>query len=50
MSATTALLASIAIGYLCGSLPWGLWLGRWVRGVDVRRMGSGNLGATNVYR
>jgi len=50
MPAATALLASIAIGYLCGSLPFGLWLGRWVRGVDVRTMGSGNLGATNVYR
>ena len=45
-----AALAPIAIGYLCGSLPWGLWLGRGVRGVDVRTLGSGNLGATNVYR
>jgi glycerol-3-phosphate acyltransferase PlsY len=38
------------IGYVCGALPWGLWLGRWLRGVDVRTQGSGNLGATNVYR
>jgi glycerol-3-phosphate acyltransferase PlsY len=45
-----AVLASLAIGYGCGSLPWGLWLGRWLRGVDVRTVGSGNLGATNVYR
>jgi len=43
-------LACVAIGYLCGALPWGLWLGRWLRGVDVRTLGSGNLGATNVYR
>ncbi len=50
MSALPAVLVSIAIGYLCGSLPSGLWLGRWVRGVDVRTLGSGNLGATNVYR
>jgi acyl phosphate:glycerol-3-phosphate acyltransferase len=46
----TSLIACLAIGYLCGSLPWGLWLGRWFRGVDVRTLGSGNLGATNVFR
>ena len=50
MAQAAAALAAVAIGYLSGSLPWGLWLGRWVRGVDVRTMGSGNLGATNVYR
>lgn len=50
MPQAAALLSAVAIGYFCGSLPWGLWLGRWVRGVDVRTMGSGNLGATNVYR
>lgn len=36
--------------FLIGSLPWGLWIGKLTRGVDVRRFGSGNLGATNVYR
>ncbi len=36
--------------FLLGSLPWGLWIGRMVRGLDVRNYGSGNLGATNVYR
>jgi len=45
-----AVLLSVAVGYLCGALPWGLWLGRGLRGVDVRTLGSGNLGATNVYR
>ena len=45
-----AVAVSLVIGYVCGSLPWGLWLGRAVRGVDVRTLGSGNLGATNVYR
>lgn len=48
--APVSALAAVAIGYLCGSLPWGLWLGRALRGVDVRTLGSGNLGATNVYR
>ena len=52
MSGTAGLAALIAVGlgYLCGALPWGLWLGLWFRGVDVRTVGSGNLGATNVYR
>lgn len=50
MSAAASALACVALGYLSGALPWGLWLGRWFRGVDVRRVGSGNLGATNVYR
>ncbi len=43
-------LLTIMIGYVSGSLPFGLWLGLAFRGVDVRRVGSGNLGATNVFR
>ena len=50
MNAALSVVASVALGYLSGSLPWGLWLGRWFRGVDVRTLGSGNLGATNVFR
>src|SRR5258705_460944 len=45
-----AVALALGLGYLSGALPWGLWLGRWVRGVDVRTLGSRNLGATNVYR
>ena len=41
---------ALLIGYLSGSLPFGLWLGQWFKGVDVRTVGSRNLGATNVYR
>jgi acyl phosphate:glycerol-3-phosphate acyltransferase len=43
-------LVPVAIGYLSGALPFGLWLGQGFRGVDVRELGSRNLGATNVYR
>lgn len=38
------------VSFLLGSIPSGLWIGRAVRGIDVRKHGSGNLGATNVYR
>lgn len=38
------------LGYLLGAIPWGLWLGRVFRGIDIRKQGSGNMGATNVYR
>jgi len=40
----------VAIGYLFGSLPFGYWLPRVLKGLDIRRLGSGNIGATNVWR
>ena len=39
----------VLIAYLCGSVPFAVVLGR-LRGVDVRKVGSGNVGATNVGR
>ena len=39
-----------AAGYLIGSIPVGLLLGRALRGLDVREHGSGNIGTTNVLR
>jgi acyl phosphate:glycerol-3-phosphate acyltransferase len=43
-------LAYIVAGYLAGSLPFGYWVVRATRGVDIREHGSGNIGATNVWR
>jgi glycerol-3-phosphate acyltransferase PlsY len=40
----------VALSYLLGSLPFGLVLARCAQGVDPRRDGSGNTGATNVAR
>jgi glycerol-3-phosphate acyltransferase PlsY len=40
----------IAAGYVAGSMPWGLWLVRIFRHEDIRKQGSGNIGATNVWR
>jgi glycerol-3-phosphate acyltransferase PlsY len=37
-------------GYLLGSMPFGYWLVRLLRHEDVRTVGSGNIGATNVWR
>ena len=40
----------VAIAYLAGSVPFGLLIARLKGNVDLRRVGSGNIGATNVLR
>jgi glycerol-3-phosphate acyltransferase PlsY len=45
-----ALLPAILIGYTIGSIPIGYLAAQGARGVDLRRVGSGNVGAANVYR
>lgn len=48
--ATPYLLGALLIGYLIGATPVGLLIARWVGIGDIRRIGSGNIGATNVLR
>jgi acyl phosphate:glycerol-3-phosphate acyltransferase len=43
-------VAIVLAGYLLGSVPFGYVIPRLVRGEDVRERGSGNVGATNVWR
>ena len=40
----------ILIAYLLGALPFAYWAGRLLKGLDIRQHGSGNVGATNVFR
>jgi glycerol-3-phosphate acyltransferase PlsY len=40
----------ILTGYLLGSMPWGYWLPRMLKGVNIRKEGSGSTGAANVWR
>ena len=43
-------LFTLLLGYLLGSLPSGFLAGKWCKGIDLRTIGSGSTGATNVLR
>lgn len=50
MSQTTVLIVDFLLGYVLGSIPFGLLLTKYAGLGDVRSIGSGNIGATNVLR
>jgi glycerol-3-phosphate acyltransferase PlsY len=50
MAQSLAVGILLAGSYLLGSLPFGLWIARKWKGVDIRTLGSGNIGSTNVWR
>lgn len=43
-------LLAVLGGYVLGALPFGYWVPRVIRGEDIRTKGSGNVGASNVFR
>lgn len=46
----TLAIATVALSYLIGAVPVAYLTGRVLRGVDIRRVGSGNVGASNVWQ
>lgn len=45
-----SLLAIVVLSYLVGAIPGSLWAGKLLYGIDLRKYGSGNAGATNAFR
>ncbi len=44
------LLAILAVSYIIGSIPTSLMAGKMLKGIDIRKFGSGNAGGTNAFR
>lgn len=47
---SVAAVAAVVASYLLGAIPTSYWVVRVAKGADLRTLGSGNLGATNLYR
>lgn len=50
MTEYTWLIVYIIAAYFLGAIPPAIWISRWVYGSDIRKHGSGNAGATNMFR
>ena len=44
------IVLAMVIGYLLGSIPFAYLIARWVKGVDIRKVGGGNVGTVNTMR
>lgn len=47
---TASLLVAVVASYLLGAIPTSHWVALRLKGINLRTVGSGNLGATNLYR
>lgn len=50
MDSVISIISIFVLCYLLGSIPAAVWTGKLFYGIDVRTMGSGNAGSTNVFR
>ncbi len=50
MAGMFSIFAEFILGYLCGSIPSGLWIVKALYNIDIRKYGSKNIGTTNVFR
>lgn len=50
MTESTLIIVGILLAYLSGSIPTSVWVGKFFYGIDIRKQGSGNAGATNTMR